>query len=98
MGSPTFVNFLADMGARPNLQHSIERKDNAKGYEPGNCRWATRAEQNRNQTSNRFIEHDGRRLCVTDWARELGADPRRIFNRLARGWSEGKAVSAPLGG
>lgn len=43
----TFENFLADMGERP-VGTSIDRQDNTRGYEPGNCRWATRNEQNRN--------------------------------------------------
>jgi hypothetical protein len=41
-----FENFLADMGERPSLDHSIDRRDPAGNYEPGNCRWLTRAEQN----------------------------------------------------
>lgn len=46
----SFVSFLEDMGERPSLEHSLDRYPNRRGnYEPGNCRWATRSEQNSNQ-------------------------------------------------
>lgn len=44
-----FENFLADMGERPNRDYSIERINTYGNYEQGNCKWATRSEQQRNK-------------------------------------------------
>jgi hypothetical protein len=44
----SFENFLADMGERPDGR-TLERDDTNKGYEPGNCSWATPIKQARNR-------------------------------------------------
>jgi hypothetical protein len=47
-----FENFLADMGER-TAGLTLDRINNDQGYSPSNCRWATRAEQDKNKSKHR---------------------------------------------
>ena len=91
----SFDAFLADMGERP-AGMTIDRIDGAKGYEPGNCRWATSIEQARNTKRNVRIEIDGRTELLTDWAKIVGLRDQIIIKRMKRGWPGPKAVMTPL--
>jgi hypothetical protein len=77
----TYANFLADMGARPD-GCSLDRIDNDKGYEPSNCKWATRTEQNRNNSQNRNITFKGQTKCLAEWCLDLKLNYARVYARL----------------
>ena len=44
-----YEQFLADMGRRPSLKHTLHRINNNGPYNKANCKWATIKEQNRNK-------------------------------------------------
>lgn len=46
-----FDRFCADMGDKPSPKHTLDRIDSNGGYEPNNCRWATKKQQSRNRTN-----------------------------------------------
>lgn len=88
-----FPNFLADMGERPSLLHSLDRyPDKTGNYEPGNCRWATRKEQCNNQTKNVIVSYDGRDYTIGQLADIACVSYTTLRKRLALGWSVEDAV------
>ncbi len=87
--------FFEDMGKKPSPKHELDRIDNDKGYEPGNCRWATRKENDRNRRSNRHLEHGGERLTVAEWSERTGVRRDTIHKRLAGGWSVAETLTTP---
>lgn len=106
-----FWTFLRDMGPRPSLKHTIGRIDNERGYDCGqltcedcqargaspNCRWETRAEQNRNTSRNRFLTYQGETLCIADWTVRTGLKHNTIVQRLDMyGWTVERALTEPV--
>jgi Helix-turn-helix len=67
------------MGPRPSPEHSIDRRDNNKGYHRSNCRWATDLQQAQNTRRTRKISAAAEGL---------------YYARNLVGWSRQKLASA----
>lgn len=93
----SFEAFLADMGKCPPGM-TLDRIDNAIGYAPGNCRWATQREQQNNRTNNRRITLGDTTLTLAQWSERVGVGRHTIDRRLSRGWPIEKALSPVVHG
>ena len=63
----TFAEFFEEVGWKPSPHHTLDRKDNERGYERGNLRWALPSEQNRNKRKgDRTRDERGRYLTSTN--------------------------------
>lgn len=67
-----YSNFIADMGDRPTPEHSLERKDYNGNYEPNNCCWATRSEQQKNKSSTKLYTNGVFTGTLVECAKEVG--------------------------
>ena len=90
-----FENFYADMGDQPQGM-SLDRIDNDKGYEPDNCRWASRGIQARNKRGLHLLTVGEETHPLCEWAEISGIRLQTIWFRLRLGWSPEKAVTQPI--
>jgi hypothetical protein len=81
----SFESFFDYIGKRPSKQHSIDRIDNNKGYEPGNIRWATLTEQHRNKRNSVYVTDGTNVYHIKEVAIKLGITNGAAHQRLKRG-------------
>lgn len=89
-----FSHFLADMGEKP-IGCQLERKNNAKGYSPGNCVWATPKCNCRNRRNNRRLRFKGLEQTVTEWAEQLKMPVPTLFSRVYAGKTVAQVLRVP---
>ncbi len=75
----SYVNFINDVGRSPSSKHSLDRENNEGNYEPSNVRWTTSKTQNRNKRTNFWIEFNGKKMILTDWANYFGVTAPTIL-------------------
>lgn len=84
--------FLEDMGRCPEGMW-LDRIDNTRGYEPGNCRWVTPKEsaKNRGRTGPEINPESLRQKAI-----KAGMPYQRVYQRIRWGWDEERALSQPI--
>lgn len=87
----SFDQFLADMGRRPE-GCTIDRIDQTKGYEPGNCQWATDAEQHLTRGTTRLYRWAGGWLTT----REISEREGVAFNTLRKLVKQHRTIQAAV--
>ena len=70
------------MGLRPSQSHSTDRIDTNGIYEPSNCRWADSETQNNNTKRNVFVEFNGLRKTIGQWAKQFGVNYSTMWYRV----------------
>jgi hypothetical protein len=87
----SFENFLSDNGFKPSPKHSLDRINNDGNYEPGNCRWATLQEQQRNKKNS--IKVDG--IALIDFANQHKLNYGTVRERYFKG-DKGATLIRPV--
>ena len=87
----TFKEWALSNGYDDTL--TLDRIDTNGNYEPNNCRWVTRKEQNNNMTSNVVltVTHN-----LTEWSEITGISYSTLQGRIRRGWKTDDVLFKPI--
>lgn len=88
-----FAAFVRDVGPDPGSEFELGRINNDDHYRPGNVRWETRKQNQRNKRSTFWVELDGTKMCLRDVCDQRGAPYKKTWRRLKSGWPLERALS-----
>lgn len=86
-GSTGFECFLADVGKRPAKGFSLDRFDNARGYEPENCRWASRQTQAHNRRTSIWLAVNGEKMILDQVIKKYRVKKTLCYKLISEGTS-----------
>lgn len=81
-----FYTWALNNGYRVDL--TLDRIDNNGDYCPGNCKWISLGEQQKNRRDTVFLTYKGKTMILKDWADKLEVLPSTITGRIRRGLPE----------
>jgi hypothetical protein len=83
LGEDGYLTFKGDLGERKKGE-SLERINVNGNYEPSNCKWIPKSEQNRNKRETLYWTHCGIRKPIITWAEEYGVEYHVLKSRLVK--------------
>ena len=89
-----FYDWAMANGYSDNLL--IDRIDNNGNYEPTNCRWATRTQQNNNTRRNHYYFINGETLTIAEISKKYNFNYNTLNNRLWHGMTIEEALKKPI--
>lgn len=87
-------NFIDDMYSLYIPGLDLDRINNNGDYEPSNCRWVTRKVNCNNRRDSIFIEYNGYKKTISEWADYLNI-PYSVITYRLKSWSVDKIFTTP---
>ncbi len=91
-----FLAFKADVGMQPEGMELDRFPDPCGNYEPGNVRWATRRNNQRNRRNTIKATINGVTKAAVEWLEQTGIKYGTFWKRLDLGWTPEEAVTTPI--
>lgn len=90
----SFYNWAINNGYKDDL--TIDRIDVNGNYEPKNCRWATKKQQDNNKRTNHFVEYKGETKTIKQWADLTGICYSTLSKRVRCYGNNSEKLFAPI--
>ena len=79
-GAENFIKWALANGYQDNL--TLERIDVNGNYEPSNCCWATRTDQQNNRRCNHLLTYNGDTKTLRQWSEYTGISYSTLHKRI----------------